>query len=234
MSKLRIYVMAVGIGLVSSGALAQDAPPRSPDDFVCELTGVCGDESTEPEQTRVVEATKGFDLVGPARRRAPSAAAANAVVAPAPVQQRVQRATSSNRARAQRPTAAPSRMAAENRRPAPVAAIGRTDLRLSFLVGSADLTEQARAQAQSFAVAMQRPELATARVRIEGHTDSQGGREPNLLLSQRRAETVAAFLAAQGVDRQRLDVQGLAYDQPLAGRRASDPANRRVEAVLVR
>jgi outer membrane protein OmpA-like peptidoglycan-associated protein len=86
---------------------------------------------------------------------------------------------------------------------------------------------------RAFAEALKRPQLADVRVRIEGHTDSSGGRALNRTLSQRRAQAVADFLTSQGIEPGRLEVQGYGYDRPLPGRPASAGENRRVEAVRI-
>ena len=77
------------------------------------------------------------------------------------------------------------------------------------------------------------PQLVNMRFRIEGHTDSVGTRASNLALSQRRAQSVADFLVAMGVGRERLEVIGYGPDRPLPGTRGSAGENRRVEAVRV-
>ena len=53
-------------------------------------------------------------------------------------------------------------------------------------------------------------------VRVEGHTDTDGDDAHNLDLSQRRAESVVAYLAKQGIDRARLTAQGFGETQPIA------------------
>lgn len=107
----------------------------------------------------------------------------------------------------------------------------RVDLLLTFEIGSAQLTPTARAEARVFAQALSRPKLKGMRFAIEGHTDSSGGLDYNLDLSRRRAESAAEYLMSQGVERGRLEVRGLGYSQPLPGRSAASPDNRRVEAV---
>ncbi|RHW17096.1 OmpA family protein [Sphingomonas gilva] len=104
---------------------------------------------------------------------------------------------------------------------------------LSFELNSAEMTAGAKDRAKVFAQALNTPELRNSRFLIEGHTDSVGGRAANRELSQRRAQSVADFLVAQGVDRSRLEVQGFGYDQPLPGKPASADENRRVEAALI-
>jgi outer membrane protein OmpA-like peptidoglycan-associated protein len=69
------------------------------------------------------------------------------------------------------------------------------------------------------------------RVRIEGHTDSQGDDASNLKLSQGRADAVVAYLMKKGIDKERLTGKGFGETKPLADN-ATKPgraANRRVE-----
>ncbi len=106
----------------------------------------------------------------------------------------------------------------------------RRDIQMSFLLGSAELTDRARSTLDRFAAEL----LRVGRYRpfvIEGHTDSSGDRATNMVLSQARAESVLNYLAAKGIDRSRLVAQGYGYDKPMDGRSAADPSNRRVEVV---
>ncbi|MEI6487193.1 MAG: OmpA family protein [Sphingomonadales bacterium] len=106
----------------------------------------------------------------------------------------------------------------------------RADIKMSFLLGSAELTAQARATLDRFAAAL----VSRATYRpfvVEGHTDSSGSRDSNRVLSQARAASVVNYLASRGVDRSRLTAQGFGSDQPLPGRSPEDAANRRVEIV---
>ncbi|MDR5888312.1 MULTISPECIES: OmpA family protein [Halomonas] len=69
------------------------------------------------------------------------------------------------------------------------------------------------------------------RVRIEGHTDAVGSAAYNQDLSQRRADSVADYLASQGVDRNRMRTIGYGESQPVASNEtdAGRAENRRVE-----
>jgi len=69
------------------------------------------------------------------------------------------------------------------------------------------------------------------RVRVEGHTDSTGPEKYNLGLSFRRAESVQAYLASNGIDASRLSVVGFGEAKPLVSNktRAGRAVNRRVE-----
>lgn len=74
----------------------------------------------------------------------------------------------------------------------------------------------------------ERPGLA---ITIEGHTDSDGTDAHNLDLSKRRAESVAAWLKAGGIEASRLHPVGKGASEPIAENAtdAGKAANRRVE-----
>lgn len=71
-------------------------------------------------------------------------------------------------------------------------------------------------------------------VHVTGHTDSTGGYQYNVDLSQKRADSVSSYLGAQGVQPVRLQARGYGPDKPLAGNETPDgrQQNRRVEIVL--
>ncbi len=70
---------------------------------------------------------------------------------------------------------------------------------------------------------------------IEGHTDSAGPEEYNMDLSRRRAESVADFLIAQGVDSSRFTVKWYGETQPRADNATAEgkAQNRRVELGII-
>lgn len=106
----------------------------------------------------------------------------------------------------------------------------RQDIKMTFLLGSAELTAEAKATLDRFARAL----AAVGSYRpftVEGHTDSSGSAATNRALSQARAQSVVDYLASRGIDRSRLNARGLGPDRPLPGRAGTDPANRRVEVV---
>jgi len=76
---------------------------------------------------------------------------------------------------------------------------------------------------------------ADTAIRVSGHTDNTGSRQYNQTLSEKRAGSVAEYLTAQGVARQRMVVQGLAFDQPIADNatEAGRAQNRRVEIYIL-
>ena len=72
-------------------------------------------------------------------------------------------------------------------------------------------------------------------VDVLGHTDSTGSDAYNQSLSERRAESVANFLANSGVQRARLATKGYGESQPIASNSTEEgrAANRRVEIKIV-
>jgi len=72
------------------------------------------------------------------------------------------------------------------------------------------------------------------RLRIEGHTDSQGSDRLNYELSQRRAVAVADALTARGVPRDRIQTEGKGPSLPIASNDSPEgrQRNRRVEMVF--
>jgi OOP family OmpA-OmpF porin len=190
-------------------ASAQSAPKatRSAEQIVCELTGECGKANLDESKRlrRPEEAAFSFSHASTA----------------APV------ATGSARREARSNRRMASRAAARSVARAPRA----VDMRMSFALGSAELTDQSRAEAQSFARALAMPALSGKRFTVAGHTDSIGTHDDNMRLSQARAESVTAYLKTLGVDGARLTAKGFGPDSPLPGRSAGAAANRRVEIV---
>jgi outer membrane protein OmpA-like peptidoglycan-associated protein len=73
------------------------------------------------------------------------------------------------------------------------------------------------------------------KVRIEGHTDSDGADDKNLDLSKRRAKAVLTALVTRGVEAARLDSEGYGETKPIADNKtkAGKAENRRVELAIV-
>jgi outer membrane protein OmpA-like peptidoglycan-associated protein len=213
MRTIRLSLLASTLALMPAAAFSQQET-TSPDDYVCALTGECAeqaqDEATQPSGSPRVSATRSFSLAAPS----------GSTPARTPAR------TTPNRPR-QTAAATPRRPAVATAQP------GRVNIRVAFGPGSTVLSAAAQAEVRAFAAALQRPQLASMRFRIEGHTDSSGARATNLSLSQRRAQAVADYLASQGVAPTRLEVRGYGPDRPRPGRGAAARENRRVEAVRI-
>ncbi len=98
-----------------------------------------------------------------------------------------------------------------------------------FASNSAELTPAAKGTLDKVVAAMNR--YGRPVVETSGHTDSQGNDAFNLDLSQRRADSVVAYLVEQGIDGNRLNPVGFGETQPVAENTTEDGRlqNRRVE-----
>lgn len=242
---MRGFVYFAALATVATLPGAGVAQERSGvDEYLCTFAGKCGDAAPQ-EEVKAAPATKGFSLARPKPQQTTPAPDTKGFALGRPKQQSAPAPDTKGFALG-RPAAKPApRAAATRTRPAravastataaPRASVGaaRADLMLSFELNSAEMTGPAKERAKVFAQALNTAELKSHRFVIEGHTDSVGGRAANRDLSQRRARSVADFLIAQGVDRSRLEVQGLGYDRPLPGKSARAQENRRVEAALI-
>ena len=102
------------------------------------------------------------------------------------------------------------------------------DMMINFALDSAQLDQTARTELDEFAKALKDNRLSTFSFVVEGHTDATGPDQYNQTLSQRRAQSVAAFLTANGVQADRLEAIGLGKSHPRVAN-PYDPVNRRVE-----
>ena len=69
---------------------------------------------------------------------------------------------------------------------------------------------------------------------MEGHTDTLGSSESNLILSEKRATNVLNYLVDKGVEKERLTSLGFGETRPLSTNKtlAGRAKNRRVEFVI--
>ena len=103
-----------------------------------------------------------------------------------------------------------------------------------FAFDSAEILPQAVPNLQSLGQALESPQLAPYRIRIEGHTDSTGPAAYNFKLSQRRANSVRQYLVQHfDISADRLLTEGRGEDEPIDtnGTRAGQRKNRRAEFV---
>jgi OOP family OmpA-OmpF porin len=198
-----------GLMMTAMPAFAQQAAEPAGiegQQLVCDLTGDCGD-TAEP-------ATSAPDPAKKARTGK-------------------QRGFSFDRQTAEGQTASATSVTAPAKALVKPAQVGAANMGLTFLTGSAVLTEGAKQRLARYAVALNSTKLAGRRLRIEGHTDASGNASKNQTLSQQRAQSVADFLVRAGVPATRLDVVGKGSSSPLPGTDPQAAANRRVMAVLL-
>ncbi len=102
------------------------------------------------------------------------------------------------------------------------------DMLINFDLNSAELTGQARANLDEFAKALKDERLRAATFIVEGYTDASGEERYNTRLSERRAESVTAFLLSNGISRDKVTAVGKGEQNPRVPD-PYDPVNRRVE-----
>jgi len=77
---------------------------------------------------------------------------------------------------------------------------------------------------------------SSVRVEISGHTDSVGGRDANMDLSQRRADAVKRYLVEKGIAADRIETRGAGPDEPIDSNKSDSgrAKNRRIEFKVLR
>jgi outer membrane protein OmpA-like peptidoglycan-associated protein len=104
---------------------------------------------------------------------------------------------------------------------------------ITFALNSADLNAQFYSALEGVGVVLK--EYNKTVVEVAGHTDSSGSDQYNQALSQRRAQSVAGYLASQGVKSERLITVGAGESHPVASNDTEQgrASNRRVELTIV-
>ncbi|MDP1698839.1 MAG: OmpA family protein [Xanthomonadaceae bacterium] len=101
-----------------------------------------------------------------------------------------------------------------------------------FTTGRAELKGGATSNLSKLAAFLN--EYPDRTVLIEGHTDNPGSESFNMGLSQRRADSVKAYLTGQGIAAYRLDALGKGEAYPVSGNDSATgrQQNRRVEVII--
>lgn len=226
----RTIIAAVGTvaGAASLALLLAQGPamaqPRDPS-----ATDII--DALRPRPGQAQPATRGIRPVAPQATPAPSTAPATA---PATGDLRPVAPATPGAPAAPAPTrqAAPVAPVA----PPPAAEAPSISLNVLFAVNSADLTPQARRVLDELGRALTSADLSPYRFRIEGHTDTTGSADYNMMLSERRAQAVRDYLVQNfGISRTRLETIGLgqtALAVPTADN-VNEPRNRRVHIVNI-
>ena len=98
-----------------------------------------------------------------------------------------------------------------------------------FVQGKAELSEDAKFVLHDLAQLMQKhPEL---RLKLVGHTSSEGDPVFNQKLSEARAQAAVDFLVGRGVDASRLEAEGKGSSEPIDEN--NPEANRRTEFIVI-
>lgn len=103
---------------------------------------------------------------------------------------------------------------------------------ITFASGSSDISSSFYPTLNSLVKVFQ--EFDKNGVEIIGHTDSTGSNDLNMRLSRERAQSVASYLASNGVSSARISAMGVGSSQPIASNDTADgrAQNRRVEINL--
>jgi len=103
-------------------------------------------------------------------------------------------------------------------------------LMVNFDYNSAEIKPESRNLLADFAE-MLKKELAGQKIRVQGHTDNQGGREYNIQLSEQRARSVKDYLQQNGIEASRLETRGYGFAKPIYDNETESgrSKNRRVE-----
>jgi OmpA-OmpF porin, OOP family len=102
---------------------------------------------------------------------------------------------------------------------------------IQFMPGRSDFTPDSNpVLEQLYKLMADHPAL---RLKVEGHTPNTGSKMGNVALTLKRATAVTAWLIAKGIDRERLDPEGMGDAHPIedSTTEAGRAKNRRIELV---
>ena len=104
---------------------------------------------------------------------------------------------------------------------------------VNFATNKSDLTPDSKANLDNLSQILN--EFPDTKISVQGHTDSSGKEDYNMALSKRRAESVADYLVASGVSRNRLTIEAMGETTPRFDNETAEgrSKNRRVEMGIV-
>ena len=102
---------------------------------------------------------------------------------------------------------------------------------LEFATGKSELKESSYATLNKVAEILVQKNFS---LKLAGHTDNVGSASSNVKLSKNRAESVKAYLVAQGANASRIEATGYGAAQPIESNKTAEgrQKNRRVEFTL--
>jgi outer membrane protein OmpA-like peptidoglycan-associated protein len=103
---------------------------------------------------------------------------------------------------------------------------------IQFALNSDQLTDTDKTNLNNLAQTLNK--YNDTNILIEGHTDATGSHDYNLKLSDRRAQSVAAYIEGLGVNNGRVTTKGYGPDQPVGDNTTAEgrQQNRRVEVAI--
>jgi len=103
-----------------------------------------------------------------------------------------------------------------------------------FETGKATLTQASYTELNKLLDFMKSHKIAV--IEIAGHTDNVGEDDANLILSQKRAESVRNFLISGGIEQSRVSAKGYGENQPVATNETPEgrQSNRRTEVRILK
>lgn len=113
------------------------------------------------------------------------------------------------------------------------AGAGRVSMSIQFALNSDQVLKPSASSLSNLAMALNSEGLKGQQFEVIGHTDITGSASYNQRLSERRARSVAQFLAHLGVEETRARTAGKGPSQLLENVPASAPQQRRVEIRIV-
>ncbi len=106
--------------------------------------------------------------------------------------------------------------------------------KVQFATGSAEILDESFELLDDVAAILEDNQQVT-KLRVEGHTDSRGGKRFNRRLSKKRAAAVRRYLIDKGIDEDRLSSKGYGSSKPIANNNTEEgrSENRRVEFNII-